>query len=111
MGPFGEAAAVAPIVEAEVERVRAALRSAEERFQAATKKAGVASEWRSFLEYPGEALAREARAADLLVLGRGGEAEGHPSAAPGEVLMHAGRPILVAPPGASTLEARTVLVA
>jgi len=111
MGPFGETAGVAEIIEAEVERVSAALQSAALRFEAAAKDAGVASEWRSFLEYPGEALARESRAADLLVLGRGGEAEGHPSAAPGDVLMRAGRPVLVVPPGVSALEARTVLVA
>jgi nucleotide-binding universal stress UspA family protein len=111
MGPFGETAAVAEIVEAEVERVRAALQSAADRFEASAKEAGVASEWRSFLEYPAEALARECRAADLVVLGRGGEAEGHQCAAPGDVLMRAGRPILVAPPGVPALEAKTVLVA
>src|SRR5215213_5809817 len=98
MGPFGETAAVSTIVEAEVECVSAALQSAADRFEAAAKDAGAPAEWWSFLEYPGEALARESRAADLLVLGRGGDAGGHPSAAPGDVLMRAGRPILVAPP-------------
>ena len=110
-GLFGGTAGVASVIEAEMERVSAALRSAADRFEVAAKGAGVPSEWRAFDEYPGEALARESRAADLLVLGRGGEAEGHQSAAPGDVLMRAGRPILVAPPGVSTLEARTVLVA
>jgi nucleotide-binding universal stress UspA family protein len=111
MGPFGEAALVSTIVESEVERIRAVLQSAADRFEAVARDAGVASEWRSFLEYPGEVLARECRAADLLVLGPGGEAEGHQCAAPGDVLMRAGRPILIAPPGVAALEARTVLVA
>ena len=110
-GPFGETAAVSMIIEGEVERVHAILQSAADRFEVATRNAGVPAEWRSFSEYPGEALARECRAADLLVLGRGGEANGHQTADPSDVLMRAGRPILVAPPGVATLEAKTVLVA
>ncbi len=110
-GPFGETAAMVSIVNAEVDRIKAMLRASAERFEAVARDAGVPSEWRAFDEYPGEALARECRAADLLVLGRGGEAEGHQSAAPGDVLMRAGRAILVTPPGVSTLEAKTVLVA
>ena len=111
-GPFGEAPMVVEVVEAEVERVSAMLRAAEERFRAGIGVAGLAdAEWRGFLEFPGEALAREARAADLLVIGRAGEAGPHQPTEPGDVLMRAGRPVLVVPPGCETLEARRVLVA
>ena len=47
-GPFGETGAVASIIEAEVERVRAVLQAAADRFEAAAKGAGVPSEWRAF---------------------------------------------------------------
>jgi nucleotide-binding universal stress UspA family protein len=109
--PLGQGILVADILEAEVQRVSAMLRSAADRFRLA---AGEAAEWRSFLEYPDDALTREARAADLVVTGRGGElgpSGFHQSAGPGDVLMRAGRPVLIVPPGVTALEARRVLVA
>ena len=63
---------------------------------------------------PAKVLAREARAADLIVVGRRPESAGTvPSrhADPGDVLMRAGRPILVVPPGLSHLDATRVVVA
>src|SRR4051812_40958564 len=71
--PFGESVVVADIIEAEIQRVSTMLQSAGDRFRMVAGAAGEAAEWRSFLEYPGDALAREARAADLIVTGRGGE--------------------------------------
>jgi len=110
-GPFGETAMVVGIIEAEERRIGAVLQAAAERFGAVAGAAGLSAEWRSFLEYPGDALAREARAADLLVVGRAGTAEGHILAEPSDVLMRAGRPTLVVPPEVAALEARHVLVA
>ena len=43
---------------------------AHERFRAAAGEKGRRTGWRSFLDPPADALAREARAADLVVLGR-----------------------------------------
>ena len=66
------------------------------------------------MDNPAKALARESRAADLLVVGRRPEnASSLPSrqADPGDVLMRAGRPVLVVPPGLSTLHAAHVVVA
>jgi nucleotide-binding universal stress UspA family protein len=65
-------------------------------------------EWRSMLESPGELLLREARAADLLVIGRrrsGADPD------PGMVLLRAGRPILLVPDAARPLELRRVVIA
>ena len=65
-------------------------------------------EWRSMLETPGELLLREARAADLLIIGRGHSAGGHD---PGMILLRAGRPILLVPDAAAPLALRRVVVA
>jgi nucleotide-binding universal stress UspA family protein len=110
-GPFGETAMVVESIEAEERRIDAALQAAAEGFGAIAGAAGLSSEWRRFLDYPGDALARESRAADLLVIGRGGMAEGHALAEPSDVLMRSGRPTLVVPPDAAALEAKRVLVA
>src|SRR5262249_18430594 len=66
------------------------------------------AEWRSMLESPGELLLREARAADLLILGRKRSAIDYD---PALMLLRAGRPILLVPDNASALPLRRVVVA
>lgn len=110
---FGPAVAV-EVLEAEQRRVEAGLRAAHERFRAVAERDGRRTGWRSFLDHPAAALAREARAADLLIVGRGGGdfgLENHRTVDPGDLLMRAGRPVLVVPQGVAALEARRVLVA
>lgn len=107
MHDTGLAYPATPLMEEEEEqRVRARLAAARDRFQEALPP-GVAAraEWRCFTEDPARALAREARSADLLVIGGGGA-----SANAGDVLMRAGRPVLVAPEGLAALHAREVVV-
>lgn len=106
-GPFGETAMVVEIIEGEEQRVAALLDAAAGRFRAV---AGASAEWRGFIEYPGDALAREARAADLLVIGRGGLEGTRQAAEPSDVVMRAGHPVLVVPPGVDALAARRVVV-
>jgi nucleotide-binding universal stress UspA family protein len=65
-------------------------------------------EWRSMLESPGKLLLREARAADLLVIGPSRSGDDHD---PGVILLRAGRPILLVPDSARPLELRRVVVA
>ena len=87
--PFGPAVAV-EVLEAEQRRVEAELRAAHERFRAAAERDGRRTGWRSFFDRPADALAREARAADLLVIGRGRGASWQETvwaADPGDVLM------------------------
>jgi nucleotide-binding universal stress UspA family protein len=65
-------------------------------------------EWRSALESPGELLLREARAADLLVIGRrhsGSEDD------PGFIVLRAGRPVLLVPDAIAALPLHRVVVA
>jgi nucleotide-binding universal stress UspA family protein len=65
-------------------------------------------EWRSMLESPGELLLHEARAADLLVVGRGCGGDDHDA---GVILLRAGRSILLVPDTARPLELRRVVIA
>ena len=65
-------------------------------------------EWRSALEPPGELLLREARAADLLIIGRRRSEDG---ADPGVIVLRAGRPVLLVPDAAAALPLRRVVVA
>jgi nucleotide-binding universal stress UspA family protein len=112
--PIFSPAVTAEVFKAEQQRVEAELRAAHERFRAVAEREGRATGWRSFLDHPADALAREARAADLLILGRDREAsqsEPYCAVDVGDALMRAGRPVLVVPPGISVLEARRVLVA
>ena len=76
--------------------------------------AGKAAEWRSGIELPTEFVVRECRAADLLILG----GSPHPmlrdpygGVDPGAVLLRAGRPILLVPPGVASLAGKRIAVA
>jgi nucleotide-binding universal stress UspA family protein len=73
--------------------------------------AGADLGWRAIHDYPAKALRDTARAADLIVLGASSSAPDSSHADPAEVVMTAGRPVLVVPPGRSHLRARSVLVA
>ncbi len=69
-------------------------------------------EWRSALELPYELVAREARAADLIIVGArhtGGNVQD--LADPGVILLRAGRPVLVVPNTVAPLQLRRVVVA
>lgn len=69
-------------------------------------------EWRSFANFPGEVIAREARAADLVVLGRDllpGDA--YHTFDPGSVVLAAGRPVLILPDETRHLQTSRVLIA
>ncbi len=76
---------------AEVERARLS-------FTEIVKQRGIDSEWRGETGFPGEAFSRNARVADLVILGARNERA--PSHAPdvADVLMGSGRPVLVTPP-------------
>ncbi len=73
--------------------------------------AGADIEWRSVQDYPSRALARSARAADIVVMSPKSSAGAIRSADPAEIVMTSGRPVLIVPPNASHLHARCVVVA
>jgi nucleotide-binding universal stress UspA family protein len=69
-------------------------------------------EWRAALELPYELLSREARAADLIIVGArhsGGSVD--ELVDPGAILLRAGRPILVTPATVGSPQLRRVVVA
>jgi len=68
-------------------------------------------EWRSVLDFPTEAMVREARIADLVIIGQH-EAPGdiYNALDPGEAVLRAGRPILVVPDGVSSLRSDHVVI-
>ncbi|WP_314956302.1 universal stress protein [Bradyrhizobium cosmicum] len=98
-------------MEAEEERVRTGLKNAEASFRNSPAVDGLQIEWRSVLGGPEDVLVRESRAADLIVVGRAPAQLGIFSLTdPGDVLMRAGRPVLVVPDGARSLDGKRIVV-
>ena len=81
-------------------------------FRAAVAGACRHAEWRSLLDVPTEAVAREARAADLLIIGNRRESA-NPFLAldPASLILKAGRPVLVVPQAVSSLAPKRVAIA
>jgi nucleotide-binding universal stress UspA family protein len=94
------------------------LRSATARFEEMGRKFCIQGqhlkqvEWRTALELPSDLVVREARAADLVIVGpaRTG-ADVRDLVEPGTVLLRAGRPVLVVPDTLARLPLRRVVVA
>jgi nucleotide-binding universal stress UspA family protein len=68
------------------------------------------TDWRTAFQSPTEFLASQARAADLLVIGRDRVPGDHRSLDPGATILQAGRPVLVVPAGIGSLELRNVVI-
>lgn len=86
------------------------LEAAREAFAAQT--AGVRTEWRSVGDMPTPAMARVARAVDLVVTGGpAGTGDIYTRVDVPELLISSGRPMLVVPPHGGRLETRRILVA
>jgi nucleotide-binding universal stress UspA family protein len=67
-------------------------------------------EWRSAVDFPTEFVVREARAADLVIVGPDRTGDSYRSLDPGSVVIGAGRPVLLVPSGIDSLEARRILI-
>jgi nucleotide-binding universal stress UspA family protein len=69
-------------------------------------------EWRSVLDFPTEAVAREARAADLVIIGNVKENKDPFRALdPASAILKAGRPVLAVPKGLASLSPKRVAIA
>jgi nucleotide-binding universal stress UspA family protein len=81
-------------------------------FCAAVGTGGRRAEWRSVLDVPTEAVAREARAADLVIIGNERE-NPNPFRAldPASLILKTGRPVLTVPKGISSLAPRRIAIA
>ena len=92
--------------------IEADLRLAEASFRSITGNRG-SLEWRSAIELPGNYLIEQARAADLVVVGRRGIGDlklASFAANPGDIVLRAGRPILVVPPDWGHLSATRIVI-
>ena len=110
--PIGaEGVVIAQVIETEIEDIRKKLTDKENWFLKLAGAGHKRVEWRSALDYPTEALAREARGADLIVIGRSSEAgDVYSSLDLGGAVLKAGRPALVVPQGLSSLRAEHVVI-
>jgi nucleotide-binding universal stress UspA family protein len=112
-GEFSGGYGAVVMVAAETDRVEDDLRRAEAKFRRAGAAVSQGVDWRSAVRFPVAAIAAEARAADLIVTShrvRDGRSDDD-VAAPGALILQAGRPVLFTPAGADRLELRSVAVA
>jgi nucleotide-binding universal stress UspA family protein len=96
----------------ELDRMQKILDLKGKQFFAEAGKNGRQVEWRSALEFPTEMLTREAREADLVVVGNKPEnPDPFQALDPGGVLLKAGRPVLVVPASVTALSPKRIAIA
>lgn len=85
----------------------------EAQFRGATKNRAKFIEWRSAIDFPARYVLQQARCADIIVSGGHSDVFSDPFAlaSPKDLVMQAGRPLLVAPDTGNWLDLRSVLVA
>ena len=85
----------------------------EAQFLAATKNRAKSVEWRSAIDFPARYILSQARCADIIVSGGHSDAFSDPFAlaSPKDLVMQAGRPLLVVPDAVSWLDLRSIVVA
>lgn len=101
------------IIELEERRIAGDLEQAEKIFRA-TAGAYANLEWRATVGIPSAFICRQARAADLIVVSRQGANDpvhGVLAPSPGDLMMNAGRPILVVPPKREHLVGDRIVIA
>ncbi len=110
---FLEGAASQQLLDEGEAAIQARMAELERRFRAAMQGRVKDIEWRSAMELPARYVAREARAADLVIVGGDGNAILDPFAVagPSDLVLQAGRPLLVVPAGVKWLDLRSALVA
>ncbi|WP_024518521.1 universal stress protein [Bradyrhizobium sp. Tv2a-2] len=93
--------------------IRNRLGELEAQFRHATKNRAAFVEWRGALDFPARFILNEARCADIVVSGGHSPAfsDSFALASAKDLIMQAGRPLLVVPDSADWLDLRSVLVA
>jgi nucleotide-binding universal stress UspA family protein len=98
-------------VEADIERIRAKLADKGIWFRSLAGADRRKLEWRSLLDLPVDALAREARCADLIVIRRARRStDAYGTLDPGGAVLKVGRPVLVVPDEIDTLRGEHVVI-
>jgi len=85
----------------------------EGQFREATKDRAKHIEWRCAVDFPARFILQEARCADIIVSGNdsGPFSDPFALASPNDLVMQAGRPLLIVPNAATWLDLRNILVA
>ena len=93
--------------------IRKRMAELEGQFRAAMHGRAKDIEWRSAMELPARYVARQSRAADLVIVGGDGDAVLDPfgGAGPSDLVMQAGRPLLVVPAAVKWLDLRSAVIA
>jgi nucleotide-binding universal stress UspA family protein len=110
---FADGGLAQDLLDQEAAAIRKRLSELEAEFRAAVEKRAASAEWRSARSLPVPFMVQHARAADVIVVGARTEALVDPCAAPdpSDLVMQAGRPLIVVPPAVQWLDLRSVLVA
>jgi nucleotide-binding universal stress UspA family protein len=110
---FTDGAEAQALIDAGEASVKRRLAGLEAQFRAATKTRGGHAEWRSAMEFPARFVSAQARCADIVVSGGQSPAfsDAFALASPKDLVMQAGRPLLVVPDRTDWLDMRSVLVA
>jgi nucleotide-binding universal stress UspA family protein len=111
---FAEGAHAAELFDQERDRLKQRMADAERQFRSALQPLAKTLEWRSLQTNPGDFVATQARAADLIIIGSnpGGSAIDPASQLdPGDVVLRAGRPVLIVPPSVMGLKGKHALIA
>jgi nucleotide-binding universal stress UspA family protein len=110
---FSDGAEAQALLDEGAASVKRRLAGLEAQFRAATKNRGGPAEWRSAMDYPARFALAQARCADIVVSGGQSPAfsDAFALASPKDLVMQAGRPLLVVPDRANWLDLRSVLVA
>src|SRR6266702_4555828 len=110
---FTDGAAAQGLVDQEEASIKRRLADLEAQFRAATRTRGGRAEWRSAMEFPARFVLAQVRCADIVVSGGQSPAfsDAFSLASPKDLVMQAGRPLLVVPDRVNWLDLRSVLVA
>ncbi|WP_426424421.1 universal stress protein [Bradyrhizobium genosp. A] len=110
---FTDGAEAQRLIDQEEASVKRCLADLEAEFRAATRTRGGRAEWRSATDFPARFVLAQARCADIVV--SGGQSPAFSDAfslvSPKDLVMQAGRPLLVVPDRINWLNLRSVLVA
>ncbi len=99
------------LVDADIKDRRAKLAATGSWFRGAAGADRHKVAWRGVLDFPTDALAREARSADLVVMRRSrSSTDTYRALDPGGAILKAGRPVLVVPDGVTALRAEHVII-
>jgi nucleotide-binding universal stress UspA family protein len=110
---FTDGAAAQGLIDQEEASIKRRLADLEAQFRAATRNRGGHVEWRSAMDFPSRFILAQARCADIVVSGGQSPAfsDAFALASPKDLVMQAGRPLLVVPDRINWLDLRSVLVA